>query len=126
MTAIEKFDKAVSAYLRNKRLLGLSPVTLDNYAASLATFRGNWIAAHAGKPETDPAYADVLNFRDSMLDGGNSESTVKQRLVDLRAFSRHLSGPCWCLDFPTRKTRWSRHSLPTRKNAARATGQKED
>lgn len=93
MTSIEKFDKAVSAYLRNKRLLGLSPVTMDNYAASLAAFRGNWIAAHAGKPETDPGYADVLNFRDSMLDGGNAESTVKQRLVDLRAFFAAFERP---------------------------------
>lgn len=93
MTALEKFDTAAAAYLRNKRLLRLSPATLDNYAASLSAFRTRWTEAHAGAPETDPDYADVLNYRDAMLEAGAKESSVKQRLVDLRAFFAAFAKP---------------------------------
>ncbi len=93
MTPIEKFDAAVSAYLRNKRLLGLAPATLTNYASSLALFRSHWIATSAGEPSCDPDYAAILNFRDSLLEGGGAESSVKQRLVDLRAFFAAFERP---------------------------------
>ena len=93
MTPLEKFDKAVSAYLRNKRLLGMARTTLDNYAASLSAFRAHWIASSAGEPDADPDYAAILSFRDAMLEGGNAESTVKQRLVDLRAFFAGFERP---------------------------------
>ena len=92
-TALEKFDTAVAAYLRNKRLLRLSPATVDNYANSLASFRSRWTAAHAGAPVNDPDYADVLNYRDEMLEAGAQESSVKQRLVDLRAFFAAFAKP---------------------------------
>lgn len=93
MTPLEKFDTAVSAYLRNKRLLGLAPATLTNYASSLSLFRSNWIAVCTGEPSCDPDYAAILSFRDSLLEGGGAESSVKQRLVDLRAFFAAFERP---------------------------------
>lgn len=86
MTALEKFDAAVTAYLTNKRFRGLSPATLDNYTETLSGFRSWWTERHGGEPETDPSYTDILEYRNSLVGLQRAESTVRSRLVDLRAF----------------------------------------
>lgn len=93
MYAIEKFDRAVAAYLRNATFTGKSPVTVDNYRFRLARFREEWTAAHAGAPAHDPDYADILAYRDKLLEDGIAASTVKQYLVELRAFFAAFSRP---------------------------------
>lgn len=93
MYAIEKFDRAVAAYLRNATFTGKSPVTVDNYRFRLARFRDAWTAAHAGAPAHDPDYADILAYRDKLLEDGIAASTVKQYLVELRAFFAGFARP---------------------------------
>lgn len=93
MTALEKFDCAVAAYLRNATFTGKSAVTVDNYRARLSRFRELWTDAHNGAPLNDPDYSDVLNFRDKLLEAGIAASTVKQYLVELRAFFSAFEKP---------------------------------
>lgn len=93
MTALEKFDRAVAAYLRNATFTGKSAVTVDNYRFRLARFRELWTEAHNGAPLNDPDYADVLNFRDKLLEARIAASTVKQYLVELRAFFAAFARP---------------------------------
>ena len=93
MTALEKFDRAVAAYLRNATFTGKSAVTVDNYRFRLARFRELWTEAHNGAPLNDPDYADVLNFRDKLLEAGIAASTVKQYLVEVRAFFAAFEKP---------------------------------
>lgn len=92
-TPLEKFDRAVAAYLRNATFTGKSPVTVDNYRFRLARFRELWTESHAGYPIHDPDYSDVLNYRDKLLEDGIAPSTVKQYLVELRAFFTALEKP---------------------------------
>ena len=93
MTTLEKFDRAVAAYLRNATFTGKSPVTVDNYRFRLARFRDAWTAAHAGAPLHDPDYTDILAYRDKLLEDGIAASTVKQYLVELRAFFAAFARP---------------------------------
>lgn len=93
MTPLEKFDTAVAAYLRNKRFLGLSPATLENYNNALSSFRARWLAFSGGDPEHDPDYSDVLAYRDALLTDGIADTSVKQRLVELRAFFAAFEKP---------------------------------
>ena len=93
MTTLEKFDRAGAAYLRNATFTGKSPVTVDNYRFRLARFRDAWTAAHAGAPLHDPDYTDILAYRDKLLEDGIAASTVKQYLVELRAFFAAFARP---------------------------------
>ena len=93
MTAIEKFDAASAAYLRNATFTGKSADTLENYRYRLSRFREAWIAAHDGAPENDPDFTDVLNYRDGLLENGAAASTVRQYLVELRAFFDAMEKP---------------------------------
>lgn len=93
MTPIEKYDAAVAAYLRNATFTGKSPATIDNYRSRLLRFREAWTAAHAGAPENDPAFADVLSFRDNLMENGAAASTVRQYLIELRAFFEAMEKP---------------------------------
>lgn len=93
MTAIEKFDAASAAYLRNATFTGKSADTLENYRYRLLRFREAWLAAHDGVPEHDPDFTDVLNYRDGLLENGAAASTVRQYLVELRAFFDAMEKP---------------------------------
>ena len=93
MTAIEKFDAASAAYLRNATFTGKSADTLENYRYRLSRFREAWIAAHDGAPENDPDFTDVLNYRDGLLENGAAASTVRQYLVEHRAFFDAMEKP---------------------------------
>ena len=86
MTPIEKYDAATAAYLRNAAFTAKSEKTVDNYRARLLRFRAFWIAAHEGAPKNDPDYADVISYRDTLMQEGAAASTVRQYLVELRAF----------------------------------------
>ena len=93
MNAIEKYDAAVAAYLRNATFTGKSETTVDNYRSRLLRFREAWISAHDGAPENDPSYADVLSFRDNLMENGAAASTVRQYLIELRAFFEAMGKP---------------------------------
>lgn len=93
MTPIEKYDAAAAAYLRNAAFTGKSADTLDNYRSRLSRFREFWIAAHDGEPKTDPDYSDVLAYRDGLMEAGSAASTVRQYLIELRAFFEAMSKP---------------------------------
>lgn len=93
MNAIEKYDTAVVAYLRNAIFTGKSETTVDNYRSRLLRFREAWVSAHNGAPENDPSYADVLSFRDNLMENGAAASTVRQYLIELRAFFEAMGKP---------------------------------
>lgn len=93
MTPIEKFDAASAAYLRNAAFTGKSETTVENYRARLLRFREAWISAHDGAPESDPDYSDVLAYRDGLMENGSAASTVRQYLVELRAFFEAMAKP---------------------------------
>lgn len=93
MTPLKKYDAAVAAYLRNATFTGKSAATIDNYRSRLLRFREAWTAAHEGAPENDPAFADVLSFRDGLLENGAAASTVRQYLIELRAFFEAMEKP---------------------------------
>lgn len=93
MTPIEKYDAATAAYLRNVTFTGKSAATVDNYRSRLAIFREAWISTHGGAPENDPDYSDVLAFRDGLLESGSAASTVRQYLVEIKAFFDAMQRP---------------------------------
>lgn len=93
MTPIEKYDAASAAYLRNVTFTGKSGRTVDNYRARLLRFRDAWIAVHDGEPQNDPDFSDVLAYRDALMENGNAASTVRQYLVELRAFFEAMEKP---------------------------------
>ena len=93
MTPIEKYDAASAAYLRNAAFTGKSADTVSNYRFRLLRFREAWLAAHDGAPESDPDYTDVLAYRDGLMENGAAASTVRQYLVELRAFFEAMEKP---------------------------------
>ena len=93
MTALEKFDAATAAYLRNLTLRGKSEATVRNYRSRLAGFRSWWVEIHDGAPEADPGYSDVLSYRDALLEDGREPVTVRQYLVELKKFFSTMEKP---------------------------------
>ena len=82
-TAIAKYEKASAAYLAELKSVGLADSTIHNYAKRMRLFKEFWITR---KPETDPSCEDIMAWRDSLLESGSAASTVKQYLVELKAF----------------------------------------
>lgn len=91
MTPTEKFDACVASYLRNLTLRGKSDATVRNYRSRLAGFRAHW--TKDGEPQTDPTYADVISYRDDLLEGGAKPSSVRQYLVELKKYFGTLDKP---------------------------------
>jgi len=88
MNYANAFDKAVSAYLTDARYKGVSQKTYDNYEKRLNYFREFWLEHNADSAPT----ADVVRaWRDSLTDKGLSASSVKQYLVELKAFFEFAS-----------------------------------
>ncbi len=88
MNHVTTFDKAVSAYLADAKYKGVSQKTYDNYEKRLKYFREFWLASdHNSAPTANTVRA----WRDSMMDKGLSTSTVKQYLVELKAFFEFAS-----------------------------------
>ena len=98
MTPIEKFDAATAAYLRNLSLRGKSEATVRNYSSRLGLFRSWWIDLHDGQPDADPGYADVLSYRDSLLEEDREPVTVRQYLVELKKFFDTIGKPIFGSD----------------------------
>ena len=88
MNYINTFDKAVSAYLADAKYKGVSQKTYDNYEKRLKYFRDFWLEYNA---DSAPAADIVRAWRDSMMGKGLSASTVKQYLVELKAFFEFAS-----------------------------------
>ena len=88
MNTTTLFDKAVSAYLTDARYKGVSEKTFQNYEKRLKYFREFWLESYSSSaPSTDVVRA----WRDSLLERGLSASTVKQYLVELKAFFEFAS-----------------------------------
>ena len=83
MTRKEQFDNAVSAYLSDIKHKCVSDKTYSNYTKCLNYFEDFLFAESS---ESDPTADAVRSWRDSLLEKGLSPSTVKQYLVELRAF----------------------------------------
>lgn len=94
MTAIEKYDAAVSVYLKNARMKRSSGQTVRSYKLCLALFRNFWVSGCENKePESDPGYSVVLAWRDALLGDGKKASTVKQYLKELSFFFEAFRKP---------------------------------
>ena len=88
MNYVDIFDKAVYAYLKDARYKGVSQKTYSNYEKRLKYFREFWLGSdHSSAPTADTIRA----WRDSLSDRGLSASTVKQYLVELKAFFEFAS-----------------------------------
>lgn len=82
--AMTKLEKATAAYLHNCEAVGVSKTTLDNYSIRLNMFiQYLW---ENDMTLQDPSFATIQEWRDSLLATGRKPSTVKQYLVELRAF----------------------------------------
>ena len=82
MCDMERFDCAVGTYLEDAKHRGVSDRTYGNYRKRLEYFREFW-----NNSESDSMSADLVRaWRDSLLEGGASPSTVRQYMVELKAF----------------------------------------
>lgn len=86
------FDKAVAAYLSDAANKGVSQKTLRNYTSRLSYFREYLEAEHSGE-FSSPTVDTVRSWRDNLLSKGLSPTTVKQYLVELRAFFEFATDP---------------------------------
>lgn len=82
-TVIQKYETASAEYLAELTRQGLSENSIHNYEKRMRLFKEFWIGRN---PKTDPTCEDVKAWRDSLLEKGSAASTVKQYLVELKAF----------------------------------------
>ena len=80
---IKNFDTATRAYLSELTALGMSEKTIQNYSRRISRFRDFWANT---EPTGDPMPEDIRNYRDYLTSGGLSKASVKQYLVELKAF----------------------------------------
>lgn len=85
---LRKYDNAVAEYLTELRYTGASEKTLDNYTKRLKYFRDFW---EAENPVGEPDSATVKAWRNAMLEKGLSPKTVKQYMVELKAFFEYCA-----------------------------------
>ncbi|HLF14469.1 MAG TPA: tyrosine recombinase XerC, partial [Bacteroidota bacterium] len=81
---------AFLAYLAAEK--NYSPHTVTAYAGDLEQFR-EFMAAHAGKPDADPAAADHLTLRlylGELTDRGIQKRSIARKLAAIRSFFRYL------------------------------------
>lgn len=83
MNNFEKYDMAVSDYIRECTSIGISGTTISNYSRRLKYFR-EFLEKRV--PNGEVSADSVRSWRDSMLDSGKSLETVKQYLIELNAF----------------------------------------
>lgn len=83
MRQLDQFDKAVAAYLKDAKYKSASEKTISNYKSRLNYFRDFW---NATDPAAVPSADLVRAWRDSLMDKGLSPLTVRQYLVELKAF----------------------------------------
>ena len=74
-----KFDKAVAAYLSDAKYRGISKTTIDNYEKRIGYFR-------EFLKDSEPSAEAVRAWRDALVESGKSSATVRQYLVELKAF----------------------------------------
>lgn len=83
MENLQKFDCAVCTYLEDVKHKGVSDKTFLNYEKRLKYFRKFWEEYHSGSSVS----AEVVRaWRDHLLENGTAPSTVKQYMVELKAF----------------------------------------
>ena len=82
MNTKEKFNEAVTEYLRRLRFNNISPQTIENYSGVLQRF-GAFLAEN---PDDADMYDVVEQWRDNLLEQGAKPSTVKQYLTTLKIF----------------------------------------
>lgn len=83
---IERYDTACRMFLADQAAVGVSEKTVENYRNRLNYF-GDFLRKHFGAdlPEMITS-ADVKAWRDDLSAAGRKASTVKQYLVELKAF----------------------------------------
>lgn len=89
MNALEKWDNTVADYLTDCKYRGVSPKTIDNYTRRLRMFRDFW--TEHGDTSSEPTTKDFENWRNYLIDGGKSPSTVAQYLVEVRYFYNNVT-----------------------------------
>lgn len=94
MTTAERYRTAQRFYIENARATGASERTIANYNRRLNLFFDFWRAEQRERGvDTDPEFADVLAWRGSLLNSGVKQSSIKQYLVELKAFFNATSDP---------------------------------
>ena len=86
---INKYQKAVEAYLSELRFTGHADTTIGNYSRRLRYFGEFWASTD---PEDDPDKDDVRAWRDHLLEGGMKPTTARQYMVELGTFFE------WCVE----------------------------
>lgn len=92
MNLLDRYNKAAAAYLHDLEAVGTSERTIKNYTFRLDYFR-RFLAeeAAAGRIEIDGENAYITcamlkAWRDQLLEAGKKASTVRQYMIELRAF----------------------------------------
>lgn len=83
---LKNFENAKKAYLRDLSYRDVSEKTLSNYSKRLDYFYGFWCEKYDYHPTENPNPSDVTDWRNELLDSGKKKSTVRQYLVELKAF----------------------------------------
>jgi len=88
MNVTELYSKAASSYLKESKLLGCSEQTIRNYRKRLLYF-GEFLSEC--DLETTSLSEAVRLWRDSLLENGLAPSTVRQYMVELKAFFEYAT-----------------------------------
>lgn len=92
----EKWQQATEEYLENMRATGQAAASLRNMTQTLEQFGTFWTeqAKAEGRELADPAFSDVLQWRNSLVARGLKPRTVEKYLTRLGAFFSYASDPC--------------------------------
>lgn len=85
MNLIDRYDAAVAAYMHDLEAVGTSKRTQDNYRLRLKYFRA-FLVENAGENADYITCTMLKAWRDQMLAAGKKPSTVRQYMIELRAF----------------------------------------
>lgn len=111
----ERFASAVNEYLSNLESVGASPKTIENYGNRIQYFH-DYLMRNDGSGElNDPTPENIRGWRDSLLHRGLKKSTVKQYLVELKAFFETVCDDDFTSDPLAEKCPVSRRMMPSTK-----------
>lgn len=83
MGNFKKYDTAVKSFLKEEISIGSQDTTIKNYTKRLRYFRDFWAAECS---EDTPLVDVVRSWRDSLIEKGLATSTIRQYMVELKAF----------------------------------------
>ena len=83
MGKFDNYDNAVKSFLREEISIGSQDTTIKNYTKRLRYFRDFW----ESECSDDTPLVDVVrSWRDSLIEKGLATSTIRQYMVELKAF----------------------------------------